>query len=253
MQHNPFVLQMKCREIFCQRDRRLEHIRKICVPESPDNRSNCFSIFVKLTPLKNYELLEVQLLTYRYLKDLKLSLTRFLMEDADMVKEFKLYPKSKSLSNYLYVDYLVVELTVDSAADPDVMFLFVSELNGVEIALGDTEYLETVYFSKLAVYNISKELDVRSKIYVPSHDNQEVHIIEEFDLSQIDTHNDLVGSVEDNSCANKEIRPFRKLDVLPCIRIGFKEFAMEIVNDLFYMKIIWKNHLQAGNMSYMTI
>lgn len=222
---------MKCRAILCHKDRYFDNRWKECTPKTNVGQDNCFSVFIKLTLPQGY-ILRAELLNQTfYLKLIKYYVTNFLRTDMDIVTEIKLYPKFRWSSKRSYIEYLVVQLIVDvaEANNRHVLSLFVKHLNrNVIKSNSEGEYI--IFHSTLAAYNITIDESGKSRIFVPRYNSLDVDILEEYDLRGSDVYNEFVGIQSGNECLIKEIKPFKKIDIVPFIEVGMDEFAITFKN-----------------------
>ena len=231
---------MKCRNISCHKDLYFDSDLNICTPKVHLGRDHCFSVFVKLTLHKQYSLRKVKFKQYHYLLYLKYTVLKFLIRNMvlDVLTEIRIYPKFEVLSGKSYVDYFVMHVTMDIAGalyPEDVLSLFVKHLDDVDIKTAG-EIDNNVYHASLAVYNITTDFSGRRKIYVPTYKSPDVDVLDEFDLGGSDVDNEFVGIMSDNECVVKEIKPFKKLDIVPFTEVGLNELSMYIENTFLVLQ-----------------
>lgn len=231
---------MKCRNISCHEELFFDAYWKICRPSVRLGGDYCYSVFIKLTLQEQYTLRKTKFQQYSYLLFLKYNVTNFLGRNAlaDILTEIRLYPKFKMLFEEWYVDYLVMHLIVDIAGalyPEDILRLFVEHLDGVDIET-EGENGNIVFHSRIAIYNMAIDSSGKRKLHIPRYNSPDVDVLDEYDIRSLDVNNEFIGIMSDNGCLMKEIRPFRKTDIVPFTGVGLNELSMYIDNTFLVLQ-----------------
>ena len=221
----PFIFvfihfQMKCRDILCHKHRHLHSIN--CQPKVNFGENECYSILVQLTSMKGDNIFENEFAERYMLLRLKNSLTYFLENAVNIVKEFKIYAKFKKVAGKSAVEYIIVQMIAD-VFNPNYDFLYLFS-EGITKKKED-DPVSNMFDMQLVSYNITSQVDV-NHIGIPA-----IGVLGEFDLRPFDVNNDLLGFVENNTCRLKETSLFSKLDICPFIKVVFSELSMRIENE----------------------
>ena len=215
---------MICRDLHCQELRYLRGLE--CLIKQNQIINKCYQMFVKLN-VSEGQLVAVLFRGVTNMATVGHRLINLLPSDSTTVRKFQIYEKTVDRDNMLYIEYVVVELSVEVRSTPgmDTEIKINKNLNGNSFTVNDVTYVTELDFYVTEHVTHAETSEPVEMLRVPQAD------ISVSKLLPLMYSKALQGDgVDGNVCSESTILPFSKMQFCPYIDIDLDEWDIEIEN-----------------------